>query len=180
MDRQPILEGERLLLRPLAEEDADALVTVACDPLIWALHPMPERAQEEIYRPYLAQLLGNGGSLVIEIKETGAIVGSSTFANYRPGGCGAVEIGSTFLARTEWGGKTNREAKRLMLAHAFKYVGLVEFLVWTENLRSRRAMEKIGGRLTDRMIVGEHAGRSSPHCIYEITREQFSKGPLMA
>ena len=41
----------------------------------------------------------------------------------------------------------NRELKRLMLEHAFRFVRSVVFLVGPGNLRSQRAMEKVGGRL---------------------------------
>lgn len=39
MNRQPVLEGERLLLRPLRSDKWDALFAVAADPLIWRQHP---------------------------------------------------------------------------------------------------------------------------------------------
>jgi RimJ/RimL family protein N-acetyltransferase len=39
LDRQPVLEDERLLLRPLRAEDWDALFAVASDPLVWQQHP---------------------------------------------------------------------------------------------------------------------------------------------
>ena len=35
MDRQPVLEGPTLLLRPLRPDDWEALFAVACDPQIW-------------------------------------------------------------------------------------------------------------------------------------------------
>src|SRR6266571_9311944 len=38
-----------------------------------------------------------------------------------------------------------KEMKQLMLRHAFKFVNSVVFLVGPQNLRSQRAMEKIGG-----------------------------------
>lgn len=56
-----------------------------------------------------------------------------------------VEIGWTFLARDYWGGTYNREMKRLMLEHAFRFVDRVFFNVGATNYRSQRAMEKIGG-----------------------------------
>jgi N-acetyltransferase len=57
---------------------------------------------------------------------------------------GEVEIGWTFLARSHWGGTYNRELKDLMLAHAFRFVRNVVFLIGPDNLRSQRAVEKIG------------------------------------
>ena len=56
-----------------------------------------------------------------------------------------VEIGWTFLARSHWGGATNGEMKRLMLSHAFRLVKTVHFVVGIHNIRSQRAVEKIGG-----------------------------------
>ena len=38
-DRQPILTGELLELRPLRQADWAALFAVASDPLIWEQHP---------------------------------------------------------------------------------------------------------------------------------------------
>ena len=92
---------------------------------------------------------------------------------------GEMEIGWTFLARSYWGGAMNRELKRMMLAHAFRFVPRVIFVVGERNLRSRRAMEKIGARLTERIIdvPGSPQGR---HVVYAIDREGFADGPLCA
>ena len=43
MDRQPVLEGERLYLRPLTESDWPALFAVASDRELWANHPSHDR-----------------------------------------------------------------------------------------------------------------------------------------
>ncbi|MCE2843274.1 MAG: GNAT family N-acetyltransferase [Novosphingobium sp.] len=150
MNRQPVLEGERLLLRPLTPDDWDALFAVASDPEIWAIHPQHDRWQEPVFRRFFADALGRGGALVVIDKATDAVVGSS---QYKEEAGGVVEIGWTFLATSHWGGRYNREMKRLMLEHAFRFVGRVEFRVGECNLRSQRAMEKIGGHLTDRFAM---------------------------
>jgi hypothetical protein len=46
------------------------------------------------------------------------------------------------LARSHWDGKANREAKRLMLDHAFTFADTAVFWVGDENWRSRGAMTK--------------------------------------
>ena len=61
---------------------------------------------------------------------------------------------------------------------ALRHVDLIEFQVGEGNLPSRRAMEKIGGRLADRMTVVEMADGPARHVIYEITRDSFAAGPL--
>ena len=178
MDRQPTLEGVLLLLRPLRADDWDALFGVASDRLIWEVHPAHDRWQEPVFRAYFADALAQGGALVVIDRASGALIGSSRMQGYDPADRGSVEIGWTFLARSHWGGATNRELKRLMLAHALRFVGRVKFRVGEDNWRSRRAMEKIGGRLTDETTITERAGVGVVHVTYEITRASFANGPL--
>lgn len=143
-DLQPTLEGELLRLRPLREEDWEELFAVASDPLIWEQHPEPTRYQEAVFREYFRGAMECGGALVVIDKKTGNIIGSSRYIGYDEGRS-EIEIGYTFLARTYWGGTYNREMKDLMLGHAFRFVRHVVFLIGPDNLRSQKAMEKIGG-----------------------------------
>ena len=178
MNRQPVLEGDRLLLRPLAPGDWAALFAVASDPGIWAIHPAQDRWQEPVFRAYFDDALAGGGAMAVIDKASGGIIGSSRWQGYDPAHRGSVEIGWTFLARSHWGGRFNPELKRLMLGHAFQFVGQVIFRVGETNWRSRGAMEKIGGRLTDAINHTQMAGREAAHVVYEITRESFATGPL--
>ena len=179
MDRQPTLEGERLLLRPLCEDDWDALYAVARDPLVWELHPAHDRWQEPVFRAFFDDALAKGGALAIVDKASGTVIGSSRFQLCdRTEEEGVLEIGWSFLARPYWGLGYNAEFKRLMLAHAFRYVDRVVFRVGADNVISCRAMANIGGRLTDVTWVEERAGRPVEHVLYEITRESFAEGPL--
>lgn len=180
MDRQPVLTGERLVLRPLMPTDWDALYGVASDPLLWALHPMHNRWQEPVFRAFFADALAQGGALVAVLREGGRVVGSSRFQGYDPADGGSVEIGWTFLARDLWGGSYNAEMKRLMLAHALGTVERALFRVGEGNLRSRGAMEKIGGRLTDAREAMPTPLGEVVHVVYEITRSDFARGPLAA
>ena len=178
MDRQPVLEGERLLLRPLTAADWDALYAVASDPAVWALHPAHDRWQETVFRAFFDDALANRGALVVIDKSSGEIVGSSRFQGYDPADGGSVEIGWTFLARRLWGAGLNAEMKRLMLAHALRHVERVDFRVGESNVVSRGAMKNIGGRLSDRTEVKLMAGEPVVHVIYEIDRAGFASGPL--
>lgn len=178
MDRQPVLEGEGLLLRPLRKDDWEALFAVAADPLVWAVHPAHDRWQEPVFRAYFDDALAKGGALAVIDRQTGSVIGSSRFQAYDPANGGSVEIGWTFLARSHWGGSCNREMKRLMLVHALKFVERVDFRVGEDNIRSRKAMEKIGGKLSDRRETALMAGVQVPHVVYEIHRAGFAAGPL--
>lgn len=64
LDRQPVLEGERLLLRPLCAEDWDALFAVESDPLIWELHPAHDRWREDVFRAFFDDALAQAGGTV--------------------------------------------------------------------------------------------------------------------
>ena len=178
MDRQPTIQGERLLLRPLHPDDWDGLFAVASDPAIWEVHPAHDRWQEPVFRGFFADALARGGALVVIDRESGRIVGSSQYHDYREQAGGSVEIGWTFLARSLWGGSFNREMKRLMLAHAFAAVERVHFIVGEDNVRSRGAMVKIGGVLDDWTDTREMAGGPVRHVRFTIDRVGFASGPL--
>ena len=178
MDRQPVLEGERLILRPLVPADWDALFAVASDRQLWALHPMHDRWHEPVFRAFFDDALAKGGALAVVLRESGRIVGSSRFQGYDSADGGQVEIGWTFLARDLWGGGYNAEMKRLMLAHALAEVERVVFHVGEANWLSRGAMEKIGGRLQPEVESVATPLGDVVHVIYEISRADFATGPL--
>ncbi|HTM24461.1 MAG TPA: GNAT family N-acetyltransferase [Vicinamibacterales bacterium] len=143
-DLQPVLTGDLLELRPLRPEDFRELYAVASDPLIWEQHPASDRYKPEVFDGFFREALACGGALVAVDRRDGRLVGSSRYHGY-DAAKNEIEIGWTFLARSHWGGVYNGEMKRLMLAHAFRFVARVNFLVGPRNFRSQRAMEKIGG-----------------------------------
>ncbi len=176
-DLQPTLRGGVVALRPLAAADWVALFAVASDPLIWAIHPAHDRWQAPVFRRFFDEALASGGGLVATDAASGAVIGFSRYdrARVEPG---EVEIGWTFLARGHWGGTANADMKRLMVGHALQFFNRAVFLVGETNLRSRRAMEKIGGQLTDRIHEAQMAGKTVRHVIYAIDGAAFSSGPL--
>ena len=142
-DLQPVLQCKILQLRPLRPEDFHDLYAVASDPLIWEQHPARDRYREEVFREFFREALESGGALITIDSKDGQIIGSSRFHGYDEQKS-EIEIGWTFLARSHWGGIYNWEVKQLMLWHAFRFVNSVIFLVGPQNLRSQRALEKIG------------------------------------
>ena len=163
-DLQPRLSGVLLDLRPLRAEDAEGLFAVASDPLIWEQHPVKDRYKREVFSELFRESLSSGGALAAIDRKDGRLIGSSRFHGYNAQSS-EVEIGWTFLARSHWGGTYNREMKLLMLRHAFQYVERVVFLIGPHNLRSQKAIEKLGG-----ICVGtrrDAAGRDS--FVYQIT-----------
>lgn len=167
---QPTLRGELLELRPLRAEDFQDLYAVAADPLIWEQHPDKDRYKEDVFKKFFREALESGGALLAVDSRDGRVIGSSRFHGYDEEKS-EVEIGWTFLARSHWGGRYNGEMKRLMLRHAFGFVNSVIFLVGPQNLRSQRAVEKIGGVFEGTRVNA--VGRES--FVYRITASDFAR-----
>lgn len=165
---QPVLTGDTLQLRPLAPADFDALYAVASDPLIWEQHPDPLRWQRPVFEKFFAAAMATQGALLILDRASGEVLGSSRYYEWKPEER-SVAIGFTFLSRRCWGGKTNAELKRLMLEHAFRHADTAWFHVGLHNYRSRRAMEKIGGKFSH---VGPFVlnGVTHEHAYYRIDK----------
>jgi RimJ/RimL family protein N-acetyltransferase len=142
-DLQPNLKGELVELRPLTPEDWDDLFADAADPLIWEQHPESDRYKQDVFRVFFREALESGGAFVVIDRKSQQIIGSTRFYGYDPEKS-EIEIGWTFLGRKYWGGRYNREMKDLMLAHAFRFVQNAVFFVGQNNIRSQKAMEKIG------------------------------------
>jgi N-acetyltransferase len=163
-DYQPVLKGELVELRPLQAEDYDDLYAVAADPLIWEQHPVKERSERQGFQLFFREALASGGALIVIDNRTQRVIGSSRFHGYDHEKS-EVEIGWTFLARSHWGGRYNGEMKRLMLQHAFQFVRSVVLLIGPNNIRSQRAVEKIGA-----VRVGSRLDASSRESyVFQIT-----------
>jgi RimJ/RimL family protein N-acetyltransferase len=151
---QPVLKGELLELRPLRPDDFEALYAVAADPLVWEQHPQRDRYKREVFEPVFRDGLASGGALTAVERSSGLVIGSSRYNGYSAAER-EIEIGWSFLGRAYWGGVYNGEMKRLMLRHAFRFVDRVVFLIGPDNLRSQRAVEKLGGVRAEPRIDGK-------------------------
>lgn len=143
IDLQPTLEGDLVILRPVREEDFDALHAAASDPLIWEQHPQRERWRREVFAEYFRGAVASRSAFVVIERATGRIIGCTRYHGHNPV-TREIEIGWTFLMRSHWGGRFNREMKRLMLDHAFEFVDSVIFLVAPNNIRSQTAVQRLG------------------------------------
>src|SRR5947209_2757244 len=144
-DFQPTLQGRLLELRPLKLDDFEPLFAAASDPLIWEQHPDSGRYKREVFQKYFDTGMGSGGAFAVIERASELIIGSSRYWNLDPA-TSEVEIGWTFLERKFWGGVYNAELKRLMIDHALRFVDRVIFIAGENNMRSRKALEKIGAR----------------------------------
>lgn len=157
---QPTLRGTLVELRPLRTTDWDALFAVASDPLIWEQHPSANRYQEPIFREFFRIAMDTGTAFAVLDRADGRIIGSTRYHGF-DAVKREIEIGWTFLARSHWGGQYNGEMKELLLQHAFEFVDRVVFVIGRNNLRSQRAIERIGG-----VLLEDASSRDGDNVIY--------------
>ena len=174
-DLQQTLTGHLIELRPLRPDDFDALFSAASDPLIWEQHPENDRYQRDVFQKYFDGALESKGAFAIIDRKSGRIIGSSRYCNLDPGSS-EVEIGWTFLERGFWGGSYNRELKKLMLDHAFQFVDRVRFVVGEKNIRSQKALEKIGARFLKKADLPARDGILVSNFVFVIKRESYRIG----
>jgi RimJ/RimL family protein N-acetyltransferase len=171
-DAQPTLAGRLVHLRPLRPEDHDVLRAVAADRELWAQHPDQTRFTPNGFRRFVDDAIASGGALLASDAVSGEVRGSSRFHGSEADR-GEVDVGGTVLARSHWGGPCNGEMKALMLAHAFRFVRHVIFIVGAGNIRSQRAVLKIGGR-----PAGTRRGpEGGEDLVFRISAEDFPRGP---
>jgi N-acetyltransferase len=173
IDLQPTLTGDLIELRPLRLDDFDALFSAASDPLIWEQHPESDRYRRDVFQSYFDGALESKGAFAIIERKSGRIIGSSRYCNLDPTNR-EVEVGWTFLQRQFWGGIYNRELKKLMLDHAFRFVERVVFVVGEKNLRSQKALEKIGARFAKKRRLSVRDGTLALNLVFVIARDSYS------
>ena len=173
-DFQPTLIGPSVIVRPVTPGDWAELLAAGSDPEIWKVHPSANRYTEPAFREYFDGAVTSGMGFVFVDRSTNRLIGSSRYHGY-DAGRSEVEIGWTFLVRSHWGGKTNREVKRLMLDHAFTFVDTVIFWVGEHNWRSQGAMTKIGGIKRSGLFARELSG-DRLYFIFDITRSRYQQG----
>jgi RimJ/RimL family protein N-acetyltransferase len=167
---QPIdLHNELVQLIPLSAADFEELYAVASDPLIWEQHPNPDRYQRPVFSTYFDGAMASKGAFLIKEAQTGAAIGSSRFYDHKPE-ISEIKIGYTFFSRACWGKQYNRNTKLLMLEYAFQFVGRVIFHVGANNIRSQKAMEKIGAIKIDEEIIAYYGETPRKNYVYKIEK----------
>lgn len=169
---QPTLTGDLIELRPLRDDDFEALFKAASDPLIWEQHPESDRYKREVFQKFFDGAMASKGGFAVIERKSGRIIGSSRYCNLNPAER-EVEIGWTFLERAFWGGAYNGEMKSLMLANALQFVDRVVFVVGENNLRSQKALKKIGAKFLKTKQTPGPNGAMLNNVVFAITRENW-------
>ena len=174
IDLQPELENHLLILRPLRKEDFEDLYKLASDPLIWEQHPSKDRCRKDVFELFFKEAMESGGAFVIIDKKTNQIIGSTRFHVVKETQ-NAIEIGWTFLAREYWGGYYNQSMKYLMIEYALDFIENILFYIHEENIRSQKAVEKIGARRITSLEGKVLETRPNATVIYNITKNSWKQ-----
>lgn len=167
---QPLDIGNDLVyLQPLQQTDFDALYAVASDPLIWEQHPNPNRYQRAVFQKYFEGAMESKGAFLIKRIADDAVMGCSRYYDY-DAEKKAVKIGYTFLGRAYWGSVYNPAVKKLMIDYAFQWVSKVLFEIGANNIRSQKAIERLGAEKTDESLVTYFGETPQLNFIYTISK----------
>lgn len=174
------LEGRLVRMEPMSRDHLDGLARVAFDPEIWR-YVVTRPVDRDGLEAWMASALDNAENglelpfVTIE-RASGTPVGSSRYLNIVPEHL-RLEIGWSWVARDRQRGGANREAKLLMMAHAFDTLGCnrVEFKTDSLNEAARRALAAVGatfeGIFRNHMVMPD--GRLRHSAWYSVTREEW-------
>ncbi|HUS01254.1 MAG TPA: GNAT family N-acetyltransferase [Chitinophagaceae bacterium] len=168
------LKNEFVVLVPLQHEDFERLYKVASDPLIWEQHPNKNRYQREVFETYFEGAMESGGAFLVMDAGTGEPIGSSRYCDHNSDKR-TIEIGYTFLAKDHWGTVYNRALKTLMLDHAFTFVDSVIFHIGANNIRSQKAIEKLGAKKINETIMKYYGEKDVLNYTYRINKEDWEQ-----
>ena len=178
----PRVEGPRLSLRPPRPDDADALFELGRDPDVvrfFSWGPYQERAEAERFIERVVKERPH--EFVIVENESDRPIGLTGLTELSERDGRAV-VG-TWLGREHWGTGANAESKALILHFAFEALGLgrVSAYAHPENVRSLRALEKIGFA-REGLLRGWHVHRGERRdvVILGLLRAEWERSPLAA
>lgn len=168
----PVLETERLLLRPLEERDLDEFAAIMADAEVVRYLGGEPVGRDDAWR-FMATILGHevlrgwSNNAVVE-KASGRLLGRCGL--WEPEGWPGTEIGWV-LARSAWGSGYATEAAVAWRDWAFAELDVDDLIsvIHVDNERSKRVAERIGHRYLRDLEV-----RGFPCAIYGQTRPELA------
>jgi RimJ/RimL family protein N-acetyltransferase len=181
LDLTPVtLNGKHARLEPLSVAHAPGLAASAHHSEIWEHMRLPlfdDAVLREAIDAALAEhARGEGLPFTIVDATSGEQVGMTRYLDVQHEHRG-LEIGWTWLTPRMWRTAINTECKYLLLSHAFEKLGCIRVQLKTseKNLRSRRAIERIGARFEG--IVRKHLvlpnGNVRSSALYSILDDEW-------
>ncbi len=171
---QPNLEDESLQLIPLQESDFERLYEVAFDPEVWSMHPNKERYKREVFANFFKGALDSKGAFLVVEKSSQEVLGSTRFYDYNENDQ-SILIGYTFYGTKSWGKTVNARVKKMMLDYIFQFVSKVLFHVGKDNIRSVKAMAKLGAENIGEQEVAYYGEDSKTNTVFRIKKEDWER-----
>lgn len=170
----PILENTIVRLEPLKESDFETLYSIASDPLVWEQHPNKNRFKRDVFQTFFEGAILSKGAYIAYDTGSGEAIGTSRFYDHNAE-TKTISIGYTFIARRYWGKGQNRAMKTLMLDYAFTLVEQVHFHIGAVNIRSQKAIEKLGALKTGEEVIAYHGEQENLNYIYSMSRDRWTQ-----
>ena len=146
-----LLNGDAVRLLPLVQEHFDELAELSKEKRIWQFIPADMSSKEKVFKA-LEAAIGERNALTqypfaIFHKKDERLIGSTRLMNIEERHR-KLEIGWTWLHPDYWATEVNLECKLLLLTFCFEELGAYRVQLKTDehNIRSRKAIEKIGGK----------------------------------
>ena len=176
----PVLENDIVRLSLLSLENYDLLLPIAAEDKLIQYSPS-DIGSPEALKNYVKKAIGlmnqnNALPFIVYDKRTSQYAGSTRYMNIDHKNK-VLEIGSTWIGRAFQGSGLNTQMKQLMINHAFGPMKFekVEFRIDERNMRSRKAVEKLGavleGILRSNVFLLDGFKRNT--CIYGILKEEW-------
>lgn len=169
--REYIQETERLLVRKLANDDFDTLLTIMGKPEVmyaWEHGFNKDDVRTWIERQLMRYAKDGVGYFAVELKESGLLVGQAGLMKTIMNGNEVVEIGYIF-DNTYWHNGYATEAAESLIAYAFDGLELpaVYCSIRPENKASIRVAKQLGmGSCSSHTVI--YRGKEMPHIIYKL------------
>jgi [ribosomal protein S5]-alanine N-acetyltransferase len=174
----PILETERLILRPLREGDLDDLFEYAQDPQVADFGMWQPYESYEACSAHLGQLISLYERFLkwwaLEDKATGKMIGRCELARYDDDDRKA-EIGYA-LNRDFWRRGLMREAMRVVLSHGYNVLHLdrVSAVVLMDNVASIALLEQQGFKVEGTMRHYTYIrGKADDVLLYALLKDEW-------
>lgn len=147
------LTGHHVKLVPLETHHFEEICLLGNEKSIWTYSPIGAYGYDsEIHQQFLQKCIEKRNSgeyypFVIILSESNKIIGFTIYHSINKENK-SLEIGCTWFHPDYWSKNLNAECKYLMLQHCFETLATmrVQLKANDNNIRSRKAIEKIGGK----------------------------------
>lgn len=183
-EQQPVLENERVLLRPIKESDFDNLLPFSLnEPDIWKFGLLTAAGEENL-KNYLSAAVKNMEEkkeycFIVFDKKANRYAGSTRFYDIQQS-FSTAQLGFTWYGTEFQRSGLNRNCKLLLLTYVFEDWGLerLEFRAHAANHKSINAMKAIGcvmeGTLRSHMPTVDGSRRDS--VVLSILKNEWFNG----